>query len=82
MNTMQILCVIGCMVVCFMLGRKTKRFRFPVLGMIDLRNVRDDAVDGEEGGIPKLKFFKDLKEFKQFDYVAFKIESRRTWFGK
>ncbi len=55
MNTTQIYRIMVCMVVCFMLGRKTKRFRFPVLGMIDMRNVRADTIDGEDG-IPKLNF--------------------------
>lgn len=77
MNTVQIICVIGCMIVCFIIGRKTKKFRFPVMGEIDLREVLDDAIDGDEGGRPKMSFWKELKEFKKFDYVAFRILSKK-----
>jgi len=67
MTEIQIVCFIGSMIMCFLIGRASKKIKIPILGCLIFYN------DNEQ---PKLMFkcnnFKELKERK---YIAIKIEN-------
>lgn len=67
MSTLEIVCLIGIMVVSFILGRKSKKIRFPIVGAFDFS--KSDAPDGK----PTLIFDVNPKELPKFSYVVFRI---------
>lgn len=71
MTTTQIIIVIAISILCFILGRKTKRVKFPLMGRIDL--TRHDEY-GEV--IPKMQFgCNDMTELEKYNYIALEIIS-------
>lgn len=70
MNTLQIICLIFIMFICYIIGRKSKIPHIPIVGAIDL-----DA--------PRIEFYvnniSDLKKYKKnYKYVAIILNSRQN----
>lgn len=70
MTAVQIVCIIGAMLMCFVIGRATKRFKIPIMGIFTLEG------DDEQ---PKMMFkCNSFKDLKKYNYIAIKIESRQN----
>lgn len=65
MTITEIICIIGIALVMFILGRRTKRTSFPIVGEFEFRDEK-----------PCITFKTDLKNIAQFKYVVFKIRGR------
>ena len=65
MNSTQIICLIGIMIVCFILGRKSKKSKFPIAGTLIFENDK-----------PSIEFNMQFKDMVNFHYVVFKIRGR------
>ena len=69
MNATQIVCLIGIMAMCFLIGRHSKRFKIPIMGTLIFKDEGD----------PKLVFkCQSFDEVKTKNYIAIKIESRQN----
>jgi hypothetical protein len=69
MNDVQIVCLIGIMAVCFVLGRYTKRWKIPIMGTLVFKD------EGE----PRLLFkCNSFEELETKNYIAIKVESRKN----
>lgn len=67
---LQIVCLIGIMIVCFLIGRKSKIIKIPIMGTLTFYNNRDE---------PKLLFkCQSFEELKDKNFIAIKIESRQN----
>jgi len=68
MTTVQIVCLIGIMAMCFVIGRHSKRWKVPIMGTL--------IFNGDE---PKLVFkCQNFKEIQEHKYIAIEIKSRQN----
>ena len=66
MNTTQIICLIGIIIVTYLLGRASKRIKFPIAGEIDF-------TDYEKEQHPLMIFRVSFDEMKKHHYIVFRI---------
>lgn len=68
MNATQIVCLIGIMIMCFLIGRATRRWKVPIMGTLIF-------TDND----PKLQFkCTSFKEIQQYKYIAIEVKSRQN----
>ncbi|MBO4703949.1 MAG: hypothetical protein J5617_03900 [Bacilli bacterium] len=65
MSTTELVCLIGIMLVCFILGRKSKPNKFPIAGDFNF-----------EKNEPVIEFKMNFKDICKFNYVVFRIRGR------
>ena len=71
MNSVQIICLVGVIIVTFLLGRSSKHYKFPIAGEFKFDN-------DEEKTAPLIKFKMDFDTMKKFNYVVFKIRGENS----
>lgn len=69
MSATQIVCLIGIMAMCFLIGRHSRKFKIPIMGTLIFKDDSD----------PKMVFkCQSFDELKDKNYIAIKIESRQN----
>ena len=68
MEPVQIVCFIGAMLMCFLIGRHSRRWKVPIMGTLIFNNDE-----------PKLVFkCQSLDEIQEHKYIAIEVKSRQN----